>query len=71
MALRGGYGASDARLEQFLVSIGRRKFIKPLYEELVKTDAGRERARAIYRKARPGYHPISVETVDRIVGSAA
>ncbi len=71
MAIRGGYGATDARLEQFLVSIGRRKFIKPLYEELVKTEAGRVRAREIYRKARPGYHPIAVDTVDRIVGSVA
>jgi leukotriene-A4 hydrolase len=71
MAVRSGYRAADSRLEQFLVSIGRRKFIKPLYEELVKTDAGRERAREIYRKARPGYHPISVDTVDRIVGRGA
>ena len=67
MAIRGGYAAADARLEEFLVSIGRRKFIKPLYEELVKTPGGRDRSLAIYRKARPGYHPISVDTVDRIV----
>jgi leukotriene-A4 hydrolase len=71
MAIRGGYAPADARLEPFLVSIGRRKFIKPLYEELVKTEAGRARAREIYRKARPGYHPISVDTVDRIVGGSA
>ncbi len=71
MALRSGYTGADARLEDFLTSIGRRKFIKPLYEELVKTDAGRARARAIYARARPGYHPIAVDTVDRIVGSPA
>ena len=68
MSLKGGYGRTDDRLEEFLVEIGRRKFIKPLYEELVKTDSGRTRALAIYRKARPGYHPIGVDTVDRIVG---
>jgi hypothetical protein len=68
MSLRGGYAGTDARLEEFLVSIGRRKFIKPLYEELVKTDSGRARALAIYKRARPGYHPIGVDTVDRIVG---
>jgi aminopeptidase N len=70
MAIRSGYRPADDRLERFLVSIGRRKFIKPLYEELVKTEAGRARAREIYAKARPGYHPISVDTVDRIVGGA-
>jgi leukotriene-A4 hydrolase len=67
MAIRTGYAAADARLEDFLISIGRRKYIKPLYEELAKTPAGRERALAIYRKARPGYHPIAVDTMDRIL----
>jgi leukotriene-A4 hydrolase len=67
MSIRSGYAAADVRLEDFLVSIGRRKYIKPLYEELAKTPEGRERALAIYRKARPGYHPIAVDTVDRIV----
>ena len=71
MAIRGGYAPADARVEEFLVGIGRRKFIKPLYEELVKTEAGRKRAREIYRKARPGYHPIAVDTVDRIVESGS
>jgi aminopeptidase N len=68
IALKSDYPETDARLEEFLVSIGRRKFIKPLYEELVKSEPGRRRALDIYRKARPGYHPIAVDTVDRIVG---
>ena len=68
IALKSDYPQTDARLEEFLVSIGRRKFIKPLYEELVKSEPGRRRALDIYRKARPGYHPIAVDTVDRIVG---
>jgi len=67
MAIRAAYSAADARLEDFLVSIGRRKYIKPLYEELAKTPAGRERALAIYRKARPGYHPIAQTTIDGIL----
>jgi aminopeptidase N len=68
LSLRSQYPQTDERLEPFLVSIGRRKFIKPLYDELVKTESGRRRALAIYERARPGYHPIAVDTVDRIVG---
>ncbi|HEX4439224.1 MAG TPA: M1 family metallopeptidase [Thermoanaerobaculia bacterium] len=68
MSLRSGYAPANGRLEEFLVSIGRRKYIKPLYEELVKTPEGHARARAIYARARPGYHPIAVDTMDRIVG---
>ncbi len=67
MSIRAEYGPAMPRLEQFLVEVGRRKFVKPLYEALVKTPAGRARAEAIYRKARPGYHPITQSTVDAIL----
>jgi leukotriene-A4 hydrolase len=67
MAVHNRYEAAYPRLEEYLTSIGRRKLIKPLYDELVKTPEGRERARAIYQKARPVYHPIAVATIDEIV----
>jgi leukotriene A-4 hydrolase/aminopeptidase len=71
LAIASGYEPAYPRLERFLTSMGRRKFLKPLYEELVKTPEGKARALAIYRKARPSYHPIAVTTVDKIVGWAA
>lgn len=67
MSLRSGYEAAYPQLEQFLTRIGRRKFVKPLYEELARTAEGRERARRIYAAARPGYHPITRATVDAIL----
>ena len=67
MAIVGNYEPAFARLEEFLCSVGRRKFLKPLYTELAKTEAGRLRAMTIYRKARPGYHPIAVATLDEIL----
>jgi aminopeptidase N len=71
MAIESSYEPAYPRLEQFLTSMGRRKFLKPLYEALVKTPAGKERALAIYRKVRLTYHPIAVATVDKIVGWGA
>jgi leukotriene A-4 hydrolase/aminopeptidase len=47
MAIARGYEPAYPRLEQFLVSMGRRKFLKPLYEALVKTPEGKARALAI------------------------
>jgi leukotriene-A4 hydrolase len=67
MSIRNKYQAAFRRLEEYLISIGRQKLIKPLYEELVKTPQGQELALSIYRKARPGYHPIAVTAVDKIV----
>ncbi|MBL0157515.1 MAG: M1 family metallopeptidase [Bryobacterales bacterium] len=67
MAIRAGYSPAWPRLEEFLIGVGRRKFVKPLFEALVKTPDGMARARAIYAKARPGYHPITQTTVDAIL----
>lgn len=67
MAIRNNYTAADARLAEYLKSIGRQKLIRPLYEELVKTPAGRERALQIYKDARSGYHPIAATAIDKIV----
>jgi leukotriene A-4 hydrolase/aminopeptidase len=67
MSIKNKYAAADARLEEFLTSIGRRKFVKPLFEELAKTPEGIARAKAIYAKARPGYHPITQATVDTLL----
>jgi leukotriene-A4 hydrolase len=67
MSIRNRYEPAYPRLEEFLMSIGRRKFIKPLYEELAKTPEGKERALAIYRRARSTYHPISVASIDEVL----
>ncbi len=67
VSLKHGYAGSDQRMEEFLVGMGRRKFLKPIYQELVKTPEGRERAREIYATARPRYHSISRRTLDEIV----
>ena len=68
MAVAAGYEPAFGRLEEFLCSVGRRKFVKPLYAELMKTPEGAQRARRIYAKARAGYHPIAQATIDGIVG---
>jgi hypothetical protein len=67
MSITGNYAPAYPRLEEFLCSVGRRKFLKPLYSELLKTPEGRERAKRIYAKARPGYHPIAQSTLDALI----
>ncbi len=67
MSVRNGYMPADARLESFLTTIGRRKFLLPLYTALNATPEGRRRAAAIYAKARPFYHPITVNSIDRLL----
>lgn len=65
--IRRGYEPAYPRLEQFLTTEGGRKYLRPLYEELMKAPGGPARARAIYAKARPTYHPTARAVVDEIV----
>ncbi|HEX9799361.1 MAG TPA: M1 family metallopeptidase [Thermoanaerobaculia bacterium] len=67
-AIAAQYEPADPALERFLTTVGRRKFLKPLYEELAKTPAGLARGKALYAKARPGYHAVSRVAVDEILG---
>lgn len=68
MAIRNEYAPAYPRLAEYLMTIGRRKLVKPLYDELVKTPQGKKRAQEIYARARAGYHPITIATIDGIVG---
>ncbi len=62
-----GYEPAYPALESFLTTVGRRKFLTPLYRELVKTPEGLALARKIYAQARANYHSVSVGTIDEIV----
>ena len=64
LTVRSGYTSARPEIEKFLIAIGRRKLIMPIYAELAKTDDGRMFATAVFEKARPGYHPITIGSVE-------
>ncbi len=67
IAIRNHYDPAFPALRTFLTSQGRRKFLKPLYEDLMATEWGKPMAREIYAVARPLYHSVSTATLDAIV----
>lgn len=67
VAILRGYGEVNEDLEEFLKTVGRRKFLMPLYTAMIKTEKGREEALRIYSLARPNYHSISVRSVDELL----
>jgi hypothetical protein len=54
-------------MESFLIEVGRRKYLMPIYRALSDTSEGRKLALAIYAKARPGYHSISRGSLDLLL----
>jgi aminopeptidase N len=67
LVIRNHYQPSYVRLDEYLRTIGRRRLITPLYEELMKTPAGSVQAKRVYALARSGYHPQTVAAIDAIV----
>lgn len=67
LAVRMKYEPAYENIEMFLTEVGRRKFLMPLYKEMVKTNEGKEWAKKIYTKARPNYHSVAYSSIDEIV----
>lgn len=65
-AVLKGHEASYDRLETFLINVGRRKFLTPLYKALLDTDQT-NMALSIYKKARPNYHSVATGTMDELL----
>lgn len=66
-AIRNRYRVADSAIEHFLIHVGRRKFIIPLYTEMAKTSEGKQWAKKVYKQARPNYHPVSYNTIDGLL----
>jgi aminopeptidase N len=69
-AVAHGYRPADEALEAFLLGVGRLKFLRPLYRQLATTPEGRKRARQVYERARAGYHPMAVSSIERVLQTA-
>ena len=65
--IRNDHDIAYARLDSFLNTVGRRKYLVPLYTGLTGTEKGRLMAQTIYRSARPNYHAVSVRTLDDLL----
>ncbi|MEL6302339.1 MAG: M1 family metallopeptidase [Pseudomonadota bacterium] len=66
ITIRNRYEPAEPRVEEFLVRVGRNKFIRPLYRALVARD-DIEQAQTIFERAKSGYHPLSVKLNSAVV----
>lgn len=68
LAIGNRYPPAEAQAEDFLLSMGRRKFVLPLFRDLMAQGQwGQAIARRVYAAARPGYHSVTVNSVDKVV----
>jgi leukotriene-A4 hydrolase len=70
LAIRNSYEPAYPALREYLVRVGRRKLIVPLYRALLQSPEGRQMALEIFAQARPGYQSVAVATVDALFQQA-
>lgn len=56
------------KLETFLIEVGRRKFLMPIYRALINSGQ-RDLAVRIFTKAKSGYHSVSYNSVQQLIES--
>lgn len=68
LAMENRYEAAVPTTETFLATVGRRKFVAPLFETLMGQGTwGRPIAQRVYAKTRATYHSVTQGTVDGLV----
>jgi len=64
-SIDAGYRGIRAPLNDFLMSVGRQKFVVALYTALRKNPEDKAWAEAVFKKARVRYHPATQKSVDK------
>jgi len=67
LAIRHHYNHANNNIKAYLLENGRMWHIIPLYKELMITPEGAKIARAIYKEARPNYHPMTYQAIDKLL----
>jgi hypothetical protein len=67
LCINSDYEAAYPNMELFLGSVGRQKFLEPLYSELITTEKGKELAKSIFGKSRTNYHPLTALKIEKIL----
>ena len=67
LAIANRYTAAYPAMERYMIRIGRRKLIVPLYRDLAGYPEGLKLANKIFAEARAGYHPLAQTTVADIL----
>jgi len=65
--IAANYQPAYPAIENYLITIGRRFLVRPIYMDLAKTPEGLAWAREVYTKARPGYHPMTQTGIDLVL----
>lgn len=69
LGINSGYTEIRPNIEKFLLKIGRRKYLLPIYSALAKNPENKKWAKEVFEKAKGNYHYVSRSSVEEILYS--
>jgi hypothetical protein len=70
MALRAGFHQVLPRVDEVLTTVGRMKYLRPLYQALIDDPRTLGHAHDLFARSRAGYHPIAQQLVEGLLRGA-
>jgi leukotriene-A4 hydrolase len=67
LAIRSDYRQARPNIERFLMKVGRRKFLMPIYKALAENQESKSWAKAVYKNARVNYHSVTTNSIDEVL----
>ena len=67
LALESGYRAVVPRASEVVGTVGRMKYLRPIYTALAKDPATRGTARELFARNAASYHPIARQVVESVL----
>lgn len=68
LSINSDFHDVDKEINKFVMSVGRRKFLVPIYRAMKGSKMSKEELNELYQSARPNYHSITRGTLDDLLG---
>ncbi|MDP4683940.1 MAG: leukotriene A4 hydrolase C-terminal domain-containing protein, partial [Crocinitomicaceae bacterium] len=67
LGINNGYEDIKPNIEKFLIKVGRRKYLAPIYKALTKRPNDLEWAKGVFDKAKGSYHFVSKNSIEEML----
>ncbi len=67
LGINNNYEELKPSIERFLLKIGRRKYLMPIYKALAKKSSDKEWAKKVFAQAKTSYHAVSRNSVQELL----
>jgi hypothetical protein len=66
LGIKNNYAELNPEIKKFLGKVGRRKYLIPIYESLIRNEKTKTFAKRIFEENKTNYHPVSRKSLEKM-----